>query len=75
MTSAVASNKQLRTSTNPSPIIPQPEKWKLDDIVGLWSGMDLDRGHIGRIKDSSEQLLLRDALRRNERLMALARKQ
>lgn len=37
--------------------------------------MDLDRGHIGRIKDSSEQLLLKDALRRNERLMTLARKQ
>lgn len=37
--------------------------------------MDLDRGHIGRVKESNEQLLLKDALRRNEKLMALVRKQ
>jgi hypothetical protein len=43
--------------------------------MGLWSGMDLDRGHFIRIKDTSEQILLKDALRRNERLLALARKQ
>jgi hypothetical protein len=48
---------------------------KVEDVIhGIYSGLELDKLHLLRIKDSNENILLKDALRRNEKITAVMRK-
>lgn len=54
-----SSNKHIRITTT-------SEKWKLEDAMnGIWSGLDLDKAHLMRIKETNENLIYKDAMRRN----------
>ena len=56
VSSGVASNKQLKTS----------EKLKPEQIIStIWSGLDLDRVHLHRLREGNQAQITKQMLRRN----------
>ena len=51
-------------------------KWKIDDLLtGPLNCLEVERGPLAKIRESNEQLVLKEMLRRNERILGGVRKE